>query len=52
MDSIMIVLGLVAGVVASIYWQEYAAPWLRKRKQYKQRVKTRRAKKEKQDETE
>jgi preprotein translocase subunit SecF len=46
-DTMMMVGGLVSGVVASIIWQERIAPWLRKRKQYKQRVATRRAKKSK-----
>jgi uncharacterized membrane protein len=59
MNTLSIIAGLVCGVAASIGWQEYAAPWLRKRKQYKQRVASRRnrkqtshASKEQQNETE
>lgn len=40
-DATMAALGILAGIFVSIMWQEHVTPWLRKKKAYRQRVKSR-----------
>lgn len=47
-DGTMAALGILGGIFASIMWQEHVAPWIRKRRAYRQRVRSRKLKAAKQ----